>query len=67
MGRGEAIFALSLILQFITLQKCESIKLEVILNNFGGIVSGPVAFLRVTCFIKDLRGKNQIIEKCNDA
>ena len=30
-----------------TLQKCESIKLEDVLNNFGGIVSGPVAFLRL--------------------
>ena len=34
-----------------TLQKCESIKLEDILNKFGGIMpAGPVALSRLTCF-----------------
>ena len=36
------------------LQKCDSIKLEHILNNFGGTVSGPAAFLRLICFYKEV-------------
>ena len=37
-----------------TLRNCESIKLEGILNSFRGIVSGPVALLRLTFLLKNL-------------
>ena len=56
MGLTEAVFApsekelLSKSL-FIILHKCESTMLADSFTNFGGIVSGPVAFLKFTFLI----------------
>ena len=51
------------------LHKCFSIKLADIFTNFGGIVSGPVAFLGSVCLRRALisatsaLGKSKVIEE----